>query len=526
MLPTMAKAKYKPLSFSTTLRNPKRIAEFLSCLAKHEEKTLTHDVIMEVCYEVIQKKIYHTVPQFKNTHFKAIYENEDSEYTKEDAKKIVELSPQKHKEAGFEPGWESRFDTWFKFIKELGFCYYKKEEQIKISIPGHMLLDAYHEQVPNDKLIQKVFLNALARYQADNPFRKQLNANAPLILLLNAIREYRTIDNNFSGFSLNELSFFICWPDDNYKGIVKFIKYFRDTFGKQPSIDIVYEQSLAILKTDLKESKYYKKDKICGEAVDEYIRKMRLTGLLSLRGNGRYLDENTLEKEMVDYVIGQFGYKKYDSVEEYIKYTSQIDHSIIEYEEEEIDLTEIKLKKLEEYSNRMSYNEILEELRLCHSKRRVTTNQELKFMNEPVRLEFLMSVLLKNKFKYLQVIPSYPVDDEGLPTSTAGGGIADIICNDINYDELVEVTLQCGKINQVTNEIIPIRRHLLEKKKENNLAFSVFIASNLHPDAIESSQWYHHKDDIEILTYDIEDFSEQIQNLEHFQDIRSNYRWS
>ncbi len=26
------------------------------------------------------------------------------------------------------------------------------------------------------------------------------------------------------------------------------------------------------------------------EAVDEYIRKMRITGLISLRGNGRFID--------------------------------------------------------------------------------------------------------------------------------------------------------------------------------------------------------------------------------------------
>lgn len=522
----MAKAKYKPLSFTTTLRNPKRIAEFLSCLAKFEEKTLKHDVIMEICYEVIQKKIYKTNPQLKNVHYKEIYNDEDSQYTKDDAKTIIETSPQKHKEAGFDKGWESRFDTWFKFIKELGFCYYEKDKPIKISVPGHMLLDAYHDQTPNDELIQKVFLNAFARYQADNPFRKQLNANAPLLLLLRAIREYRNNEESFSGFSLSELSFFICWPDNNHKKIVEFIKDFRHRFGNKPSQDIVYEQSLKILKSDLSQSKYYKKDKICGEAVDEYVRKMRLSGLLSLRGNGRYLDENTLEKEMVDYVINNFDYIKFETIEEYLSYTTQIDQFIVDYSKEERDLTDIKIKKLEEYSNKLSFDEIIEELKICSSNRRVTNNLELKFMNDPVRLEFLISVLLKNRFKYLKVIPSYPVDDEGLPRSKAGGGIADIICYDINYDELVEVTLQAGRINQVNNEIIPIRRHLLEKITEKENAFSIFIASNLHPDAIESAQWYHYKDKIEILTYDIDNFSKTISQLDYLEDIRLSYQWS
>lgn len=38
-------------------------------------------------------------------------------------------------------------------------------------------------------------------------------------------------------------------------------------------------------------------NKITGEAVDEYIRKMRSTGIISLRGNGRYIDLNSLEQQ-------------------------------------------------------------------------------------------------------------------------------------------------------------------------------------------------------------------------------------
>lgn len=42
------------------------------------------------------------------------------------------------------------------------------------------------------------------------------------------------------------------------------------------------------------------------QAVDEYIRKMRMSGLLSLRGNGRFLDINSFEKELVDYVVTNY----------------------------------------------------------------------------------------------------------------------------------------------------------------------------------------------------------------------------
>ena len=46
----MAKAKYKPLSFSTTMRNPNRIADFLNCLLPYEGKTLDNELIDKIYY--------------------------------------------------------------------------------------------------------------------------------------------------------------------------------------------------------------------------------------------------------------------------------------------------------------------------------------------------------------------------------------------------------------------------------------------------------------------------------------------
>ncbi len=41
---------------------------------------------------------------------------------------------------GFEHGWESRFDTWYKLMCEFGFCYYAKYEKILISDSAKMLI--------------------------------------------------------------------------------------------------------------------------------------------------------------------------------------------------------------------------------------------------------------------------------------------------------------------------------------------------------------------------------------------------
>ena len=104
--------EYKPLSFSTTMRNPARIADFLNCILPFEGQILTEQIIHEVAVKLISKKLYK--PTFIGTdpRLKAIYNSED-DFTVEDTEYIIKNSPQQHKEAGFEKGWPSRFDTWY-----------------------------------------------------------------------------------------------------------------------------------------------------------------------------------------------------------------------------------------------------------------------------------------------------------------------------------------------------------------------------------------------------------------------------
>ena len=111
------------------------------------------------------------------------------------------------------------------------------------------------------------------------------------------------------------------------------------------------------------------------------------------------------------------------------------------------------------------------------------------------------------------MLPGYPVDDEGLPVNTAGGGRADIICWDGECRSLVEVTLMCGRQDQVSNEIVPIRRHLLEEKKTMPDTFSVFIAPVIHEDAREMAAWYKYRNNLDIIPYTVEEFIGRVQKI-------------
>ena len=49
---------YKPLTFTTTLRNPERAKYFLKVIEKFEGKKLTNELAIEIVVNCIKEKIY------------------------------------------------------------------------------------------------------------------------------------------------------------------------------------------------------------------------------------------------------------------------------------------------------------------------------------------------------------------------------------------------------------------------------------------------------------------------------------
>lgn len=310
------KAESKPLSFSTTMRNPNRIVRFLNCLLPYENQVLTHDIIMKVIYNAIKQKLYTPVIVRRTPDLACILKSDDEKYSDAQIDFIIERSPQRHKEAGFEYGWDSRFDTIFKLPMEFGFVKYAMGEPIRISTTGHMLIDAINGKEPNEEKIQMVFLNSMMKYQSNNPYRKNANSNVPLILLLQVLRLLKEdAEENGAGVFRQELSLFICWPDNNARSLYEKIKEIRNTVGYSYSDEYMYEICLELLGASDKQRNRFKLSQICGEAVDEYIRKMRTTGIISLRGHGRFIDYNAWEIDKIDYILNKYSeYRAFETV--------------------------------------------------------------------------------------------------------------------------------------------------------------------------------------------------------------------
>ncbi len=187
---------------------------------------------------------------------------------------------------------------------EFGFISYEMNKPIIISTTGHMLVDALNESPINNNKIQKVFLNALMKYQTSNPFRKNANENVPLPLLLRVIKLLKDDpEENDAGVFRSELSLIICWANNDAEALYQKIKDVRHQYGFTYGDEVIYDICLDLLGAGEDKKKRFKIDQITGEAVDEFIRKMRITGIVSLRGNGRFLDFNSFEIDKINYIL-------------------------------------------------------------------------------------------------------------------------------------------------------------------------------------------------------------------------------
>lgn len=500
--------EYKPLSFSTTMRNPARIADFLNCILPFEGQILTEQIIHKVAVKLISKKLYK--PTFIGTdpRLKAIY-NSDEDFSLEDTEYIIKNSPQQHKEAGFEAGWPSRFDTWYKLPMEFGFIYYAMNAPIEISTTEHMLVDAVREIPKNDDKIQNVFLNALMKYQTNNPFRKNANTNAPLPLLLNLIKLLKDDPKEGdAGVFISELSLIICWPDNDVKSLYQAVKDFRKKHRFTYGDEVMYDRCMQLLNADSSKKNRFKISQITGEAVDEFIRKMRITGLISIRGNGRFVDFNSFESERIEYVIRNYTvFDSFSTKKDYFNYMGNIDPHILSIQHQEpTGMDAVKAKAIKDWADNHDKDFIFEQLNITCSKAE-SHDPTLRIIDKPTRFEFLVSIALKQHFKDLIIKPNYKSDDEGIPTFTAAGGMADIECFDKDCNPLVEVTLMQAR-TQATNEMPAITRHLSEaiEKYPDTKVFTIFIAPTLHADTIYMAKFSKFQYNVDIVTLNIKEF--------------------
>ena len=495
--------QYKPLLLSTTMRNPERIRPFLEIIKKFDGQVLTNDLCIAIEGELIRKGLYQP-----NRRSPEVVEKWRDSVDLEDHEglKILEDNPQRHGEAGFAYGWPSRFDTHFALMKRFGFVFYKIGEKVEFSELGNLFIERISDSgAESDYKYEEsfVFLNAFVNYHRRNPFQRILNHNRPLVLLLRVIKQLELkLGPDSPGIARHELPFLLVWRDDDYVALTDFIVEFRQKHKFSPSEETVFENCEKILGR----SPGVRMHTLVAEEPDEILRKFRLTGLFSLRGNGRFVSLNSDQSQLIEYILAKHSALVEFSTEiEYFHFASRIDTEMLRIvsvdQGHSAEVDELLLDKWVAY---FGLDQIKRELVLL-SKKRPSTHDLLKLVSNPVRLEFLTALHLRASNPLWAVLPHYRSDDEGFPTSHAPGNTPDIEVFVEGNVFIYEVTLITGR-SQLTLEMIPITRHLESRRSEFPGASMVFIAPSIHADANRYSDYLLATEGLFIRNQSIEEF--------------------
>ncbi len=524
----MAAREYKPLLFTTTVRNPGRIKSLLFVLRKFDGQLLNDNLATRIVGETIRYGLYR--PTTKTAAIREKWRGTPpgsfGRYllTHEEVRWMIRHNPQEHGEAGFAYGYPSRFATIFDFAKELGLVYFSPNEPIYFSEIGRMMSEVFRVEEDGDGQLfiteehpeyeQQVFLHALSKSQRKNPFVKVLNDNVPLILLLQTIKKLNS-DPMFNGTGImrKELPLLIFWKDNNADALYLRIRQLREQYRYNPSDEVIID----ICIEEIMDGAYKKFDpkSIMVDYTDEFIRKMRSTGLISLRGGGRFVDINHLEDEKVEYVLTHYSnYRSYAnaSEREYFDYMATVDRELLSIRPVEVSSSQsesLLVSWLEQYN----WDAIKDELSIL-SGHRQSRDLVLKFLPAPVRLEFLTALAIKSRLPEVRVIPNYSCDDTGLPTSTAGGNAGDIECLEYPNGILVEVTMAEGR-SQTVMEVWPITRHLdAFVEKYSVPSQCVFVAPTIFTDTQRQIRFVKVDEEKTIRPYKIDEFINFLENTE------------
>lgn len=351
----------------------------------------------------------------------------------------------------------------------------------------------------------------MCKYQRNNPFVRVLNDNVPLILLLQTIKRLNADPKyNGAGISRRELPLLIFWKDNDAEALYQRIKVLRGEHGYNPSDEVIIDICTKEIMGG--EFKKFKPKSIMNEYPDEFIRKMRLTGLISLRGAGRFIDINHMEDEKVEYVLSHYStYSKYETERKYFDYMATIDSNLFDIHAAEITPNQSE-ELLKNWLDSYNWDSIKHELNNL-AERKTSKDEVLRFLPNPVRLEFLTALAVKSKLPKVRVIPNYSCDDTGLPTSTAGGNKGDIECIEHPNTILLEVTMAEGR-TQTMMEVWPITRHLEEfkGKYEADDSQCVFVAPSIFADSYDQINWVKDRKELTIRPYKIAEFVSYLES--------------
>lgn len=526
----------KALLLATTVRNPERFPAFLAALKPFDGTIFDESVARKVAQTLIRIREYNPNTAIKNVTELTKYKGTDDEMSDNDALTAVNWALEHlsgHGVGGFpKKSWGGRAVEWFGLMQELGAVRIEKDKEIKFSSFGNDMARVYSdESVQNaDALVANFWLNGMMKLQPKSPFRSGTIENRPFVLMLDVILK---LSDKFGpddpGLSRAEISLLLNWDGSDAQEFLDYILNIRSRFGKQISSDLVYELVMNndhMLKGESETR--FKKPQIVQDIVDDWMRKSRMTGIIQLRGLGRYLDILPEEEDKARYIVKNYGvFNDTMDMDQYFSSVSTFDENIRFSEAAPVvDHIDEKMKAINQFADELSWDELVYELSVLNGGNKSSKHDLLKLIRDPLRFEFLSAIATRKSFPKALIEANYSADDEGLPKSTAIGNIPDLFAKDDTTGVTIEVTLQTSK-SQATNEIPAISRHLaaIKKQYDRDDYFTVFVAKGLHPDSQFMADFAYARDGQLISTYGITEFAKKMSHSSNISDLRKKRKF-
>ena len=524
-------------NFSTSVRNPERLPDFLKVAAQLEGEVWNDESQEKFQILLIQHRLYldsdntQSLNKLSNEQ-KSWLVNKMHEMSFDEACSIYEAKQ-------YVGGGAMRGRQSMNPLKKLGFIIAEENDIIHVTDIGKKLLNG-------DIQFDEALLESLLKYQLPNKITKGCADwnSKPFISTLRLIKKVNELciqrGMKAKGVSLDEFGIFVLSMVNynHFDVTAEKILEFRNEYEKIRQKDFTNYKDYKIAKDTYKNNyitEYLsnfknpiKNAKEYGDSMKRYLRQTKYIRFLGAYGN-QYIDleprrmleiDSILENdtgaslnftkhEWLNYIGTQGTYElpfeTLDKLKEILNSIIAENHGLenkLTLAHKEFAIPEQKniLKKVineaREYRTLLQNKELKFDYNQDISKidtaiemlSYITQNKTDKLINKPsVELEKWANIALNIINDAIKIKPNSPVGDDNEPTFTAPAGVPDIECNYDNFGMICEVTTLKGR-NQWYNEGQPVMRHLrdFENRNASQSCYCLFIAPSLHEDTLET----------------------------------------
>lgn len=512
---------FKIFSINTTVRNPKRNTDFLRYFKPYDGELFTEPLAYRYFFDLVSNGVYRFTEISESVKYKI--EN-GIQLDEKEAIDAMKDNPQA-------TGLHGRVMTQLRSMKDQGFLIFEPVKRglnkIYITPLGYELIDSRVDAT-------LTYTKAMIGMHANSPIRStMLNKSRPFLNTLFVIREVKKaceeLGYEAKGILQHEFSVFVLsMKDCDYKSAANDIIEYRKRFKYRINMPYILDYLNARNILPLAESSLLK------DYPDDVFRKFEMTGLIVKRGafGNTYYDYSSYNIEKIESILTEYVNYSFQQFATPHDYYSYIDNISIPWQKSEIVRrkiveskakilkisidTDLTLTQQEELLDRFFYNKTLEsavakyDYKLINKELLIlsgTVREKSKFddIPEPLRLEYLLALLIGKKYGTKGLVSNIIYSEDGLPLHFAPAGKCDIIYHHVDGSFILEPTMQRGKNQILNNETANIARHVKEETKDTGIEYrAMMIAPYVHPDVASFFQFKASKDKVKIAPLNID----------------------